>query len=235
VPGGRPLSLIAARIGEARQRVASACRRVGREPGDVHIMAVGKTQAAGLVAEAVGLVEAFGENRVQEAMAKRPLVPGDTPWHLIGPLQRNKARLALDTFDCIQTVDRIELATRLEQLLAESGRRLPVLVEVNVGAEPQKSGALPAELPRLLDEVRGRCPHLSLRGLMAIPPWSADPEASRPYFARLRELREACLADLGGRAAELSMGMSDDFEVAVEEGATWVRLGRVLFGERRGA
>ena len=198
-------------------------------------MAVGKTQVAEVVAEAVGLVDAFGENRVQEAAVKRPLVPGNTPWHLIGPLQRNKARLAVGAFDCIQTVDRIEIASRLEQLLAESGRRLPVLVEVNVGAEPQKSGAMPAELPRLLDEIRERCAHLSLRGLMAIPPWSAEPEASRPYFARLRELRDAHLAVIGEPTAELSMGMSDDFEVAVEEGASWVRLGRILFGERRGA
>jgi PLP dependent protein len=198
-------------------------------------MAVGKTQPAEVVASAVGLVEAFGENRVAEAVSKRPLVAGNTPWHLVGPLQRNKSRLALEVFDCIQSVDRSDLADRLELLLGQEGRELPVLVEVNIGAEPQKSGVSPLALPALLRHVVEHCPHLHLRGLMAIPPWDEDPERSRPCFSELRRLRDAQECFAGGSTFELSMGMSGDYEIAVEEGATWIRLGRVLFGDRPGA
>jgi len=224
--------VIEARIHEIRQRVADACRRAGRNPAEVHIMAVGKTHPAEVVASAVGLVDAFGENRVQEAAAKRPGVAGATPWHLIGPLQRNKARAALETFDCIQSVDRPEIADRLELLLGLDSRELPCFIEVNIGEEPQKGGVLPPALPGLLRHLLEHCPHLRLRGLMAIPPWDESPERSRSFFAALRRLRDSHLGLSGGGAVELSMGMSNDYEIAVEEGATWIRLGRVLFGER---
>jgi pyridoxal phosphate enzyme (YggS family) len=188
------------------------------------------------VLEAVAAgADAIGENRVQEAAAKRPAVRGATPWHLIGPLQRNKARSALELFDVIETVDRLELADRLEALLAGGTRTLPVFLEVNVGGEAQKSGVLPDAALGLVERIVARCPHLSVRGVMTVPPYDPDPERSRPVFAALRRLAGEIAARTGLPALELSMGMSEDFEVAVEEGATLVRLGRVVFGERRSA
>jgi hypothetical protein len=194
---------------------------------------VSKTVPAELLCEALPLVEAVGENRVQEAIAKRPLVGGELPWHLIGPLQRNKARQALETFELLESVDRVEIADRLEQLLLDGRRVLPVFLEVNIGSEPQKSGVGVLETPALARHLLERCPHLKLTGLMAIPPYDPDGERSRPHFVRLRELALSVSLELGLKPLELSMGMSDDFEVAVEEGATWVRLGRALFGERQ--
>jgi PLP dependent protein len=182
-----------------------------------------------------GGVDTIGENRVQEGVAKRPSCPGSTPWHLIGPLQRNKARQALDTFDCIETLDRIELADRLEIVLAGGESVVPVLLEVNIGGEVQKGGVAPAEAIVLAEHVRARCPHLRLSGLMTVPPWDPDPERARPHFAALRDLARQLEARLGVANLDLSMGMSEDFVVAVEEGATMVRLGRVLFGERHTA
>ena len=174
----------------------------------------------------------LGENRVQEAVAKRPEVPG-AKWHLIGPLQRNKARAALEVFDIVHTLDRQELADRLQFLLGERwpGRRLDVLVEVNIGLEPQKAGALPAEAADLLRHALG-CDSLAVRGLMAIPPWEEDPEASRPHFRALRKLRDKLQQDVGVPLPELSMGMSHDFELAIAEGATMVRVGTAIFGPR---
>lgn len=226
---------IAENLREVWERIGAACARVGRDAAGVRLVAVSKTQPAEAVAEILALgVDAIGENRVQEAAAKRPLVPTGTPWHLLGPLQRNKARLALDTFDCIESVDRLEIADRLELLLAPAGRVLPVLVEVNIGGEPQKSGVLPGQARDLAEHVLSRCPHLRLGGLMCIPPYDPDPERSRPHFARLRELGGHVASELGLGRLELSMGMSEDFEVAIEEGADWVRVGRALFGERLG-
>jgi hypothetical protein len=220
-------------VAAARERIAAACARVGRDPAGVRLVAASKMQPAGAVAEAIAAgVDAIGENRVQEAAVKRPLVGGGPPWHLIGPLQRNKAKAAIELFDAIETVDRAELADRLELLLAPSGRMLPVYLEVNIGAEAQKSGVMPDAAAALADHLVSRCPHLVLRGLMAVPPWHPDPERSRPYFAALRELAARVEERTGTTRLQLSMGMSEDFEVAVEEGATFVRLGRVLFGER---
>lgn len=222
-------------LAAVRERMAAACVRAGREPGSVRLVAVSKTQPAEAVAALVALgVDAVGENRVQEAAAKRPLVPRGTPWHLVGPLQRNKARLALDTFDLVESVDRVEIADRLELLLAPESRVLPVFVEVNIGEEPQKSGVLPESVEVLAAHVLARCPHLRLGGLMCIPPYDPDPERSRPHFARLWELAGRLAPRLGLGRLELSMGMSEDFEVAIEEGADWVRVGRALFGERTG-
>jgi len=221
-------------LAAVQQRIAAACGRAGRDPAAVRIIAVSKTQPADAVVEAIAAgVDAIGENRVQEAAAKRPQVAGDTPWHLIGPLQRNKAKAALELFDVVETVDRPEIADRLEALLAPSGRVLPVLIEVNVGGEAQKSGVAANLAPALAARLLESCPHLALRGLMTVPPYDPDPERARPHFAALNRLADELARRLRVPGLDLSMGMSEDFEVAVEEGATLVRLGRVLFGERR--
>jgi len=224
---------IADRLAEVRHRVAAAATASGRDPGSITLIAVGKTFPAEIVAAAVSAgASDLGENRVQEAMAKKPEVAG-ARWHLIGPLQRNKARAALEVFDVVHTVDRPEIADRLQYLLAEHWpeRRLEVLVEVNVGSEPQKAGALPDDAAELVQFVLD-CDRLSLQGLMAIPPWGRDPEESRPYFRALRELRDDLQRQVGQTLPELSMGMSHDFELAVAEGATMVRVGTAIFGPR---
>jgi pyridoxal phosphate enzyme (YggS family) len=221
------------RLAGVRQRVAAAAAGCGRDPQSVTLIAVGKTFSAEIVRMAVeaGAVD-LGENRVQEAVAKKPEVPG-ARWHLIGPLQRNKVRAALRVFDIVHTLDRPELADRLQLLLAEHwpGRRLDVLVEANIGSEPQKAGALPEEVAELVRHSVS-CDRLSVRGLMAIPPWQEDPEASRPYFRALRELRDDLQQVVGVPLPELSMGMSHDFDVAIAEGATMVRVGTAIFGSR---
>jgi pyridoxal phosphate enzyme (YggS family) len=225
---------VAANLVLVRERIANACRRAGRRAAGVRIVAVSKTQPLEAVLEAIASgVDAIGENRVQEGMAKRSFCPANPPWHLIGPLQRNKAAHALDTFDTIETIDRVELADRLESLLVARQRVVPIFIEVNVGGEEQKSGCTPASAPALVEHLRRHCSHLQLQGLMTVPPYDPNPERSRPQFAALRLLACRLQADLGLAPLELSMGMSEDYPVAVEEGATWVRLGRVLFGERR--
>jgi pyridoxal phosphate enzyme (YggS family) len=225
---------VAARLAEVRRRIAAAATAAGRDPAGVTLVAVGKTFPAAAVQAAVAAgVTDLGENRVQEAATKRPHVTGGR-WHLIGPLQRNKARTALEVFDVVHTLDRPELAERLELLLAESWpqRSLPVLLEVNLGDEPQKAGVQPAAAAALLRHLLA-CSHLEARGLMAIPPWREEPEASRPYFRALRELRDRLEAEVGVPLPELSMGMSHDFELAIAEGATMVRVGTAVFGARQ--
>jgi hypothetical protein len=225
---------VAESLRRTRERIARACGRARRDLASVRIVAVTKTHPAEVVAAAIAAgADAIGENRVQEAAEKRPLVAGTIPWHLVGPLQRNKAKLALGLFDLVETVDRPELADRLETLLAPADRILPVLIEVNIGGEAQKTGIDPAACPSLIEHLLTRCSHLHFSGLMTVPPYHPDPERSRPYFAALRGLAAELALRFSLPALELSMGMSEDFEVAVEEGATWVRLGRVLFGERR--
>ena len=225
---------VAENLARVRERVAAASARVGRSPGEIRIVAVSKTQPPSAVVEAIAAgVDAIGENRVPEGAAKRPLAPGAVPRHLVGPLQRNKARQALVYFDLIETVDRPELADRIESLLAPLARVLPVFIEVNIGGEAQKSGAAPASSAALLEHLLARCPHLRLEGLMTVPPYDPDPERSRPHFAALRRLAAELASRFDAGPLALSMGMSEDFEVAVEEGAAWIRLGRVLFGERR--
>jgi pyridoxal phosphate enzyme (YggS family) len=224
---------ISDRLVQVRHRIVAAAEGHGRDPAEVTLIAVGKTFPAERVAQAVlaGATD-LGENRVQEAAAKRPDVPAAT-WHLIGPLQRNKAGLALATFDVFHTVDRVDIARRLQLLLERDwpGRKLRVLIEVNIGSEPQKAGALPEEAADLATEVLGH-DRLELIGLMAIPPFGDDPEASRPYFSALRRLRDQLTDQLGHPLPQLSMGMSHDFEVAIAEGATMVRVGTAIFGER---
>ena len=235
------MSGLAARLAALRERIAHAARSAGRDPADVKLLAVSKTQPAERVCEAVraGLT-AFGENRVQEAEAKIPAVRAlcaeNLEWHLIGGLQRNKARRAVELCDVIQSVDRPELLAALDKAAAASGRRPRIFLQVNVDEEPQKSGCAPAELAELARAAEA-CAHLDWVGLMAIPRACEDPEQVRPSFARLRalldELNRARPAER--RRVELSMGMTADFEVAVQEGATWLRLGTALFGEREKA
>jgi PLP dependent protein len=221
-----------ARIEAVRRRMDEAALRVGRDPSGLTLVAVGKTKPAAALSQAVAAgATDLGENRVQEAASKRPEV-GGARWHLIGPLQRNKASLALEVFDLIHTVDRHELADRLQLLLERDwpGRRQPVLVEVNVGEEPQKAGVLPDEAEDLIRHVL-EADRLELQGLMAIPPF-ADAEGSRPFYQRLRALRDRLQDSTSAPLPQLSMGMSHDFEVAVEEGATLVRVGTAIFGRR---
>jgi len=224
---------LAERLAEVQRRVAKAATDAARDPSEITLIAVGKTFSAEIVRAAVeaGATD-LGENRVQEGVAKKPLVPS-ARWHLIGPLQRNKAKAAIESFDFIHTVDRPELADRLQTLLVEHWpeRRLPVLLEVNVGREPQKAGVMPDDAQGLLRHAAA-CDRLDVRGLMAIPPWGDDPEASRPYFRELRRLRDALQEAVGTPLPDLSMGMSHDFEVAIAEGATMVRVGTAIFGRR---
>ena len=219
---------IAERVEAVRLQIADACRRSGRSPEDVTIVAVTKGFPAEAVRDAfaAGLSQ-FGENRVQEAQAKLPLLAGLAPrptWHMVGHLQTNKVKTALSLFDIIQSVDSLHLAQEIGRRAPQSVR-VPVLLEVNVAGEAAKFGFSPDELPARAAEVRA-LPGLDVRGLMTVAPLVADAEAARPVFRRLREMGES----LGLR--ELSMGMTDDFAVAVEEGATIVRIGRAIFGER---
>lgn len=227
------MSGLAERLAGVRQRIIDAAIAAARDPSQITLIAIGKTFPAEIVSEAVAAGAAdLGENRVQETVAKKPLVP-PARWHLIGPLQRNKVKAAIETFDVIHTLDRQELADRLQTLLLEyyPERRLEVLLEINVGCESQKAGALPDEAEDLLRHALA-CDRLDVRGLMAIPPWGDDPEASRPYFRALRELRDDLQQIVQVSLPELSMGMSHDFEIAIAEGATMVRVGTAIFGHR---
>jgi pyridoxal phosphate enzyme (YggS family) len=217
-------------------RIAAACDRVDRDPASVTLVAVSKTVDAERLRAAVEAgITTLGENRVQEAEAKVDAVSGVT-WHLVGPLQSNKARRALEAFDVIQTVDTVGLAERLDRLVPDvragrPGGRYPVLLQVNVDDDPLKAGLTPDALPAVLDSI-ARLEALDVRGLMTIGRLVDDAEAARPTFAALRELSRR-LRDAGRPLGpDLSMGMTDDLEVAVEEGATIVRVGRAIFGER---
>jgi len=236
-----PAPVDIAAFAAARERIlgtiSDACARAGRDPAGVRLVAVSKTvPAERLVAAVAAGLTTLGENRVQEAEPKAAAVGGAT-WHLIGPLQSNKARRALTTFSVIESVDSVGLAERLDRLAAEvrPGERVPVLLEVNVDGDPVKSGfapdALAGALPRLAELT-----NLELAGLMTVGRLVERAEAARPTFAALRELSERLRSRLAGATAlgpELSMGMSDDYPIAIEEGATIVRVGRALFGERR--
>ena len=228
--GMRELSEI---LGDVRGRIAAACRRVGREPSEVEIVAVTKTHGEEVVREAwdAGL-RIVGENKVQEAAWKKPASVSGPLWHLIGHLQGNKVRKALELFDFIHSVDSAALADRINAIAQDMGASPHVLLEVNVSGEKSKSGMKPEEVRPTLAHIQERCPRVTVEGLMTMAPFSENPEDARPFFRRLRELRDACERELGIALPRLSMGMSGDYEVAVEEGATWVRLGTVLFGER---
>jgi pyridoxal phosphate enzyme (YggS family) len=208
-----------------------ACRRSGREPSSVQLIAVSKTFPAERVRQALAVGQhCFGENRVQEALGKMDQLPGEARWHLIGALQTNKARQAVGAFELIHGVDRPSLAIELDRRAASRELRQSILLQVRLGGEASKAGVDESELSALAAQVC-RLPQLELRGLMCIPPPVEQPEQARRWFARLRELRDALLPEVGP-LPELSMGMSHDFEIAIEEGATLVRVGRAIFGER---
>ncbi|SRR5581483_8167683 len=212
------------RLAEVRARIERAADQARRDPSGIMLLAVTKVFPASAIIEAHGLgLRDFGENYVQEFERKAPEVSGlhGARFHLIGHLQSNKSRRAAELFQTIQTVDSAKLARRLE----DAGRQLDVMLEVKLSGEEAKSGAAPEELPELIATVR-ECAHLRLLGLMTMPPWSENAEASRPYFRRLRELAEQHGLE------QLSMGMSHDLEVAIEEGATCIRVGTALFGKR---
>ena len=213
---------IAVRLADVNGRIAAAASKSGRPKESVRLVAVGKTYPLSdlLLAYASG-ARAFGENRVQEAEEKFPGLPADALGHLIGPLQSNKVNRAVKTAAVVQTIDSLDLARRLDRAASASGKRLVVFVQVRLGGEATKSGVEPGEAGALVEAVRA-LPALDLRGLMTIPP----PGETRPHFAKLRKLGETLALP------DLSMGMSDDFEAAIEEGATLVRIGSAIFGER---
>lgn len=212
-----------------RDRITSAAMRAGREPSEIKLVAVSKTHPADVLREAMAAgVTVFGENKVQEAEGKIADIGRDAvEWHLIGHLQSNKARKAVQLFDVIHSVDSLELAERLERIcIDESRERLSVLVQVDLSGETTKSGVAESDLAGLVSYLK-TCTRLGLDGLMVLPPFYDDAEMTRPFFKRLRELRDEIVP-----SGELSMGMTNDFEVAIEEGATIVRVGTAIFGAR---
>jgi PLP dependent protein len=230
---------IAANISAVRERIEAAARRSGRSSSDIALMGVTKRHPPGLIREAyaVGL-HLFGENRVQEFAGKASSLTDltDAEWHMIGHLQTNKAAKAAELFAAVDSVDSVKLAEKLDAAARSLNKKLPVLIEINVGGEAAKSGVAPDsnELEELLQSAV-QLEALELRGLMTVPPFTDDPEGARPFFRKLRELRDAIAArKLSGVGMHvLSMGMSHDFEVAIEEGSTCVRVGTAIFGERQ--
>ena len=220
---------IARRYTEVRERVASAAKRAGREPSQVQLVLASKTQPPDAIAAAYEAgARNFGENYVQEALGKQETLSAlDIRWHLIGHLQTNKAKVAASAFALIHSVDSIRIAEALAR--AQSTPPVRALIEVNLGGEASKSGAAPDSVEALIDSTRSR---IDVLGLMTIPPPSDDPNESRRYFAELRAMRDRLAARTGLALSELSMGMTDDFEIAIEENATIVRVGRAVFGER---
>jgi PLP dependent protein len=229
-----------ARLEVINHRIAAACERAGRQTSEVTLVAVSKTVPVARIREAIEAgVSTLGESRIQEAAAKIPELQQlsaerKVQWHLIGHLQSNKARRAVELFDAVHSVDDLKLAERLDRIAGESGKRLPVFIEVNIGGEESKSGVAPGAVLPLCEQI-GKLPNLELKGLMAVPPLSDNPEDARPFFRQLRRLRDEArqAGAAGARFNDLSMGMSDDFEIAIEEGATLVRIGSALFGARQ--
>ena len=215
-----------------QQRIHAACERAGRDAAMVTLLAVSKTHPPETIREAVncGLWH-FGENKIQEAKAKIPLCPGKARWQFIGHLQSNKVRDAVELFEMIQGVDSLSIAKEISKRAEQAAKTMPILLEVNVAGEASKFGYQPEKLLAELNELNA-LPRIEIHGLMAIPPFSPVPEKTRPYFQRLRQLKLEAEKILGAPLPHLSMGMSGDFEVAIEEGATIVRIGTALFGER---
>jgi len=222
----------AANLESVQERIRTACDRAGRAVDSVALLAVAKTHSADAVqALAACGVRLSGENKVQEAKAKIPLCSSRLRWHLIGHLQTNKVRDAVALFEMIQSVDSLRLAQEINQRGEQAAKQMPILLEVNLAGEASKFGYAPDQLRAELRELNA-LPRLEIHGLMTVPPWSPVPERVRPYFRQLRELRQQCEDQLGAPLPELSMGMTGDFEVAIEEGATLVRIGTALFGQR---
>lgn len=225
------------RLAEVRRRIEQSARGSGRDAAEVKLIAVSKTHPSETLRRAIEAgVEDLGENRVQEADEKIGELGRDVArWHLIGHLQANKARRAVALFDVIHSLDSVSLARRLDRLCEDAGREvLPVLIQVELGNETTKSGVSENDLPEIIEAI-GACRRLRLIGLMTLPPFYEDAERVRPFFRRLREMRDALAARevFGALRGELSMGMSHDYEVAIEEGATLVRVGTAIFGERQ--
>jgi pyridoxal phosphate enzyme (YggS family) len=224
------------RLERVQAQIAEAALRVNRKPQDITLVAVSKTHSAETIRQAIAAaVFELGENRVQEAESKILEVGRNAArWHLIGHLQSNKARRAVELFDVIHSLDSVALAQRLDRVCEEVNREvLPVLIQVDLGQEATKSGAAEDQVEKIVDVIKGS-PRLSFKGLMTLPPYFDDPQQTRPYFRRLRKLRDDLFEQgaFGNQGGELSMGMTHDFAVAIEEGATIVRVGTAIFGER---
>jgi len=218
------------RLDAVEQRIAAACEKAGRPRGSVRLLAVSKTKPPEAVREAADCgIRLFGENRVQEAQAKIPLCPDGLEWHLIGHLQSNKARVAANLFQMIHSVDSLKLLRALD---AHAEITLPVLLQVNISGEAAKFGMKPDEVAGVV-EAANQMNKVEVHGLMTIPPFAPDPEKTRSHFSALRELCHRVQDETGTPLPELSMGMSHDLEVAIEEGSTWVRIGTDLFGTRK--
>jgi len=223
---------LAANLDSVQQRIAAACRRAGRDPASVTLLAVSKGQPPAVVGAAADLgLGLFGENRVQEAKAKIGQCPGRLRWQMIGHLQSNKCRDAVHFFEMIQSVDSLALAQEINKWAGKSARTMPVLLEINIAGEASKYGYRPEVLVAELEAINA-LHKIEIHGLMTVAPWSPEPEKVRPVFRRLRELKTQCEKILGVPLPHLSMGMSGDFDVAIEEGATIVRIGTALFGGR---
>lgn len=223
---------LADNLNSIQQRIRAACARGGREANSVTLLAVAKTHPPETIRAAAELgLGLFGENKVQEAKAKIPLCPGRLRWHFIGHLQSNKCRDAAHFFEMIQSVDSLALAQELDKWCDKAAKTMPVLLEANIAGEGSKFGYAPDRLLAELVQIN-TLPRLEIHGLMTVAPWTPEPEKVRPVFRRLRELKEQCEQILGAPLPHLSMGMSGDFEIAIEEGATIVRIGSALFGPR---
>ena len=223
---------IAENLNSIRQRIAAACARAGRDENSVTLLAVSKSHPPETIRAAVDCGQIyFGENKIQEAKAKISLCPGKARWQFIGHLQSNKVRDAVELFEMIQGVDSLAIAQEISKRAVQISKTMPILIEVNVAGEASKFGRAPEKLLAELNELNA-LPKIEIHGLMAIPPFTPLPEKARPYFKKLRELKVECEKILGAPLPHLSMGMSGDFEEAIEEGATMVRVGTALFGER---
>jgi PLP dependent protein len=223
---------LAENLNQVQQRIAAACERAGRDPATVTLLAVTKTVPPEIVRAAAQLgLSLFGESKVQEAKAKIPLCPGRLRWHMVGHVQSNKARDAVALFDMIQSVDSLHLAEEINRRAEQAAKSMAVLLEVNIVGEASKFGYPPDRLLAELERLNA-LPRLEIHGLMTIPPWAPQPERARPVFRQLCDLKVQCEQILGAPLPHLSMGMTGDFEVAIEEGATMVRVGTALFGER---
>jgi hypothetical protein len=226
---------LAENLNSIRQRIGAACTRAGRAEESVTFLPVSKGQPPEAVRAAADLgLRCFGENRVQEAKAKIGQCPGNLRWHLIGHLQSNKCRDAVHFFEMIQSVDSLALAEEIDKWAGKSAKTMPILIEVNIAGESSKFGCRPEELLADLPRINA-LPKIEIHGLMTVAPWAADAEKVRPVFRRLRELKGECEQILGAPLPHLSMGMSGDFEVAIEEGSTIIRVGTAFFGPRSAA
>jgi pyridoxal phosphate enzyme (YggS family) len=226
------MSDIANRLNQIRERISTACARAGRDVSSVELVAVSKTKPAEVIQEAVDAGQLlFGENRVQEVLLKKPVLPSKLRWHLIGPLQSNKVRKILPHVEMVEAVDSLDIAKDINRIAAELGLHPKVLLEINVAVESSKHGFCAKQIREQLEELYA-LDRLYIQGLMCIPPFDPTPEQSRKYFVQLRTLRDELEKTGGAPLPVLSMGMSHDFEVAIEEGATLVRVGTAIFGGR---